>query len=112
MSTFMYESVEVHVEECGCVQKLRTGECMRARVYVCSGVCMHRRKGTMSLWAMTSSRYFCARFRLRPLRAIAASRVFLKCTRRLEPEALQALAVSTGSVEYFPILLRAGKILF
>merc|ERR1719499_2679669 len=61
------------------------------------------RKGTHCFFWMTSSKYFCAARRLMPLMACPVSYVFLKCTRRSTPMALQALLGFAGSREYFTI---------
>ena len=62
---------------------------------------LKKRKGMACLCATTSSRYFLAFFRLMFLMAAAVTHVFLKCTRRSEPEALHDLVVFSASREYF-----------
>merc|ERR1719195_401054 len=61
---------------------------------------LNLRKGMHCLFSSTSPRYFCALFSVRPLMACAHSYVFLKCTRRSTPMALQALLGLLGSREY------------
>merc|ERR1719210_633204 len=62
---------------------------------------LNLRKGTHCFFSITSSKYFWAFFRVLPLMAAAVSCVFLKCTRRSLPMALQALLGLVGSREYF-----------
>merc|ERR1719195_2055341 len=61
------------------------------------------RKGMHCLFSSTSPRYFWALLSVRPLMACAHSYVFLKCTRRSTPMALQALLWLLGSREYLTI---------
>ena len=51
--------------------------------------------------ATTSSRYFFAFVSVIFLIADAVTQVFLKCTRRSEPDALQDFVELSGSREYF-----------
>merc|ERR1719166_621574 len=66
---------------------------------------LNLRKGMHCFFSSTSPRYFCAFFSVRPLMACAHSYVFLKCTRRSTPMALQDLLALLGSREYLTILL-------
>lgn len=67
---------------------------------------LKKRNGMASFLARTFSRYFFARFRLIFFRAEAVTQVFLKCTRRSEPDALQERVAFSGSREC--LLLRHG----
>merc|ERR1719464_1834322 len=64
---------------------------------------LNLRKGMHCFFSSTSPRYFWAFFSVRPLMACAHSYVFLKCTRRSTPMALQGLL---GSREYLTIAPR------
>merc|ERR1719336_1952106 len=66
---------------------------------------LNLRKGMHCFFSSTSPRYFWAPFSVRPLMACAHSYVFLKCTRRSTPMALQALLALLGSREYLTIAL-------
>merc|ERR1719322_1547069 len=66
---------------------------------------LNLRKGMHCFFSSTSPGYFCAFFSVRPLMACAHSYVFLKCTRRSTPMALQALLGLLGSREYLTIAL-------
>lgn len=74
---------------------------------------LKRRNGTISFWTTTFLRKRWARRRGIRLMAWAVSRVFLKCTRRLLPRALQDLVGFSGSVWYRVIfedvLAKLGK---
>merc|ERR1740123_1368710 len=61
---------------------------------------LNLRNGMHCLFSKTSPRYFCALLSVLPLMACAVSYVFLKCTRRSTPMALQALLGLLGSREY------------
>merc|ERR1740129_1872076 len=64
---------------------------------------LNLRNGMHCFFSRTSFRYFCAPLSVLPLIACAVSYVFLKCTRRSTPMALQALLGLLGSREYFTI---------
>merc|ERR1719322_601586 len=64
---------------------------------------LNLRKGMHCFFSNTSPRYFWAFLSVRPLMACAHSYVFLKCTRRSTPMALQALLGLLGSREYLTI---------
>ena len=66
---------------------------------------LKKRNGMASFLARTFSRYFFARFRLIFFRAAAVTQVFLKCTRRSEPAALQERVAFSGSREYFFVMV-------
>lgn len=65
---------------------------------------LNLRNGIICFLAITSFRYLLALRTCKPLMATAVSCVFLKCTRRLEPRALQDFVGFSGSAAYRVIL--------
>jgi len=62
---------------------------------------LKKRKGMAAFFSSTSSRYFLAFLRPIFLIAAAVTHVFLKWTRRSDPEALHDLVLFSASLEYF-----------